>query len=576
MIMQTNKHFVRKKQLEALYQNVPTIVLFGIFGTTVAAITLLFEFAMAPILLWVGYMYCVSFIRWIFYKKLKKQGYEKKGIKFWLNLFLMFSFFTGLGAGYLTYYYFDPQNLVYTMFVFIAYTGFLSAGILSNSVYMPAFFSYSLPPTVLVLSGLFSHYESIPITMAMMVLFYYIILIGFARKANDVFRKNAVWDYERDSLVRQLRQQKETAEQAIKAKSHFFASASHDLRQPLHALGLFHDALRYRINEPENLEIMDKISSSTQALNDLLHGMLDISKLDASVVENSPKHINLLESLSLVNYEFNARAREKNLELAFDIDKDINIYLDPALFERVVRNLVDNAVKYTRKGFIFVTAEEFDDYVLLKVEDSGIGIPKDQLENVFAEFNQLDNPERDKKKGLGLGLSIVRRLCKLMKVEISLKSKVGKGSLISLKLPLGEAVQHKEIEVFRTLTAGVSEILVVEDDLAVLDGMTLLLEAFGFKVSKSENAEDALRMCYSNCPDLIIADYRLPGEMDGLVLINAVRDHHQERIPAILVTGDTAPDRIKSVDNADVVVLHKPVEADVLENTINDALQSHF
>ena len=572
--MKTNKKFVKKRQLEALYENVPSIVFFVIFGTTAAAITLLFEFAITPILLWASYMYMVSLVRWLFYNHLKKQGYKKRGVNFWLNVFLTFSFFTGSGAGFLTYYYFDPNNVIYTVFIFIAYTGFLSAGILSNSIYMPAFFAYSLPPTILVIFGLLSKYGSTSITLAVMVVLYYVILIGFARKSNDVFQKNAVWDYERDSLVRQFRQQKETAEQAIKAKSHFFASASHDLRQPLHALGLFHDALRYRIKDPENLEIMDKISGSTQALNELLHGMLDISKLDASVVENSPKHINLLESLNLVNYEFNARAREKNLDLAFDLDKDINIYLDPALFERVIRNLIDNAVKYTQRGFIFVTAEEFDDYILLKVEDSGIGIPEDQLENVFSEFNQLDNPERDKQKGLGLGLSIVRRLCKLMNVEITLKSKVGKGTTISLKLPLGGSVEHNEIEVSKTLTVGVLEVLVVDDDQAVLEGMTLLLETFGFKILKSKNTENALRMCRVNCPDLIITDYRLPGDMDGLDLIDAIRNHHQEHIPAILVTGDTAPDRIKNVDEADVIVLHKPVEADVLENTINDVLQS--
>lgn len=569
----TNKFFLRKKQLEALYGNVATIVFFIFFATAAVGGTLITEFSKTPVLLWAAYMCLVSIIRLMFARHLKKTGFEKRGLNFWLNIFLLFSALTGIGTGFLTYYFFDTNNLIYSVFVFVTYVGFLSAGILSNSVYMPAFFAYSLPPTLMVLVSLLLSDDSALSTLAIMVCFYYVVLIGFARKANKAFQENVKWDLERDTLVNELREQKETAEQAIKAKSNFFASASHDLRQPLHALGLFHDALRYRIQEPENLEILDKITHSTQALNELLHGMLDISKLDASVVENSPRDINLFESLSLVNQEFYARAKEKKLDLAFNISSDLNAFVDVSLFERVVRNLVDNAVKYTNKGFVYVTATQVDDSIVLRIEDSGIGIPSDQLENVFSEFNQLDNPERDKQKGLGLGLSIVRRLCKLMRIDISLHSVFGKGTSITLTLPVGEKVEDDEVETDRTLTRGNSDILVIEDDKAVLEGMQLLLETFGFSVATAVDAESAVSLSKRSIPDLIIADYRLPGELDGLVLIDSIREYHNKVIPAILVTGDTAPDRIKHVENADVVVLHKPVEPEVLENAINNALE---
>ena len=576
MAKQSLEQYTREKQLEALYENVPTIVTFVSLVSTAVAITLLFSFPVLPVLLWLAYMYANCLIRWFTVKYFKKEGYQKRGISFWMNVFLFFSVTTGLGTGVLVFNYFDPNNFVYSAFVFITYTGFLSAGILSNSMHMSAFFAYSLPPTILALISLFLHDDATMWTLAIMVGFYYVAIAGFAKNANRTFKENVSWHLEKDFMVDQLRKQKETAELAIKAKSHFFASASHDLRQPLHALGLFHDALRYRIEKPENLAIMDKISDSTNALNELLHGMLDISKLDASVVENTPADINLLESLRLVFSEFNERAFEKGLDLIFDLDADIHVFVDPALFERVVRNLVDNAIKYTDHGFVHLSVVEEDDCVILKINDSGIGIPDNQQENVFSEFNQLHNPERDKQKGLGLGLSIVRRLCDLMCVDIKLESQFGRGTAVFLCLPIGKEAKEIDVEQTQTLTQGSSNILIIEDDEAILEGMTLLLETFGFKVAKAISSKMALESSTRSRPDLIIADYRLPGELDGIKLIDAIRQHHEIFIPAILVTGDTAPERIKNVDDADVVVLHKPVEPEILENTIIEALDSHL
>lgn len=565
-------HYIKQKQVEALYENVPMIVRFICLVTTFVAITLSFEFETMPVFLWAGYMYANCLVRWLTARQFKKEGYEKRGITFWLCLFLLFSVTTGFGTGALIFNYFDANNFVYSVFVIVTYSGFLSAGILSNSMHMSAFFAYSLPPTILVFVRLLVDDDATLATLAIMIGLYYVALIGFARNANHIFKQNISWNLEKSFLVDELRQQKETAEQAIKAKSRFFASASHDLRQPLHALGLFHDALRYRIKKPENLEIMDKISNSTNALNELFHGMLDVSKLDASAVENEPKNINLLESLRLVYSEFNVRAREKSLDLIFDLNPDINIYVDPCLFERAVRNLVDNAVKYTEVGSIKLSTELRDEKVVLMIVDSGIGIPEGKQEEVFSEFSQIDNHERDKQKGLGLGLSIVQRLCKLMNVEVKLESELGQGTTIYLMLPAGLQVEDYEDEKTQTLIEGNSNILIVEDDKAIMEGMTLLLETFGFKVAKALTSERALKLSKQFKPDLIIADYRLPGKVDGLDLIDTIRKYHDMSIPAILVTGDTAPDRIKNIDNADVIVLYKPVEAEVLENTINDAL----
>ena len=561
-----------KRQVETLYRNLPSIVFFVCFATTAVAGTLIVKFPAPTLLFWAAYMYVVSLMRYIFAKQFKSTVLTEANLKFWLYWFLFFSILTGMGSGFLTYYYFSLDNIVYSVFVFLTYIGFLSAGALSNSIYLPAFFAYSLPPTIMSLLALLGNEDPAMSILAILVAIYYVVLLVFARNSNQAFIENALWDMERNSLVGELRQQKETAEQAIKAKSNFFAAASHDLRQPLHALGLFNDALRHRIHDPESTEILDKISSSTQALNELLHGMLDISRLDASVIENCPKNIHLLGSLNLVHQEFYERAYEKELKLIFNIDEEIYVNIDSTLCERVIRNLVDNAIKYTDHGFVKVTAEKLEGFVVLKIEDSGIGIPKDQLENVFTEFGQLANPERDKQKGLGLGLSIVRRLCKLMGVKIALSSTFGSGTAVSLWLPLGEQTENNEIDRVRTLTQGNSQVLVVEDDRAVMDGMKLFLETLGFYVSTAEDAQQAIHLSKKNIPDLIIADYRLPGDIDGLGLLDIIREYHDTYIPAILVTGETAPDTIQEIKSANVMVLHKPVESELLEDKINEVL----
>ena len=564
--------YTRVKQLESLYKQLPTIVIGTAMTVIVVSFALLFAFDAKPVLLWALYMLFLCTLRWFSGSQLKHEGVELRGVHFWLALFLFFSVLIGCGTGFLVYYFLDTNNFTYSVFVFVTYTGFLSAGILSNSCYMPAFFSYSLPPTLFVMFRLLIGDDSVYSILAIIVVFYYLAIIGFAKNANRIFMDNINWNRERDVLVDELRQQKEMAENAVKAKSNFLASASHDLRQPLHALGLFYDALRYRIKDPEQLEIMDKISTSTQALNDLLHSMLDISKLDASVVENNPRNIHLSEFMSPIYSEFSVRAKDKGIDLKMKIDDSLYVHADMMLFERVIRNLIDNAVKYTEKGNVDVVAYRTNANVDICISDTGIGIPEDQLENVFSEFNQLGNPERDKQKGLGLGLSIVKRLCELMDLEIDLQSVEGKGSKVVITAPAGGSTLEISNSDSESISTSDSTVLIIEDDMAILEGMSLLLETFGFSVLKAVTSKQAIRASSEARPDLIIADYRLPGKEDGLELIDAVRAYHQEYIPAILVTGDTAPDRIKITESADVIVLHKPVDPIVLEETIEKVL----
>jgi signal transduction histidine kinase/CheY-like chemotaxis protein len=562
------------QQIKSLYEQLPTIVTGLSFAIVMVTILLLTRFPAQAVLPFTAYMLCMCAIRLFTGMQLKREGYESRGVNFWLWLFVVLSAMTSAGIGSLVYNFFNVNDFVFSIFALVSFIAFLSAGILFNSCFMPAFIGFSLPATLIALSRLMSEREESLTTLSIIVMVYFIIILAFSIKANYRFMERVQWNDERESLVDELRQQKEAAEQAVESKSKFLASASHDLRQPLHAIGLFLDILRHQTTEQKNLETLDKVSASTQALNELLHSMLDISKLDANVVENNPENIHLTSFLEPIYTEFSVRAKEKNLSFSMRIDESLYVCADSILFERVVRNLIDNAIKFTKKGSVDIFAYRLTDSIDLSIIDTGIGIPDDQLENVFFEFNQLANPERDKRKGLGLGLSIVKRLCELMNVDIELQSEERSGTEITLNVPVGSEKVEASVSFSDPLSKRESSVvLVIEDDVAVLDGMSSLLTIFGFEVLKAITSKQAMRASSEVKPDLIIADYRLPSDEDGLELIDAIRAYHLECIPAILVTGDTAPDRIKITESADVIVLHKPVDPAVLEDTIEKALQ---
>jgi signal transduction histidine kinase/CheY-like chemotaxis protein len=569
------REYIFHQQVKTLYSQIPIIVA-GVGAISIAMLLSLAPgYELSKLIIWTAYMWTLCAIRLITLSQYRKQDEEILNPKKWLHIFLFFSTLNGIGTGLLVFVFFDTTQTVYCILVLLTYISYIAAGITSNGSHMAALIAYSLPATLLVLVRLILEDDQAYSILAVIITLYYLAIIGFGRNTNKTFVNGIKWRHERNTVIEELRAQKETAENAVYAKSRFLASASHDLRQPLHALGLFNDALRSRLTDPKSLDIMDKISSSTLALNELLHGMLDISKLDANVIENNPSSIDVNKHLKPIYHEFSARAREKHLNLNLKVEPNLSIFVDEFLFERVIRNLVDNAVKYTDAGEVKISAKLIDDTsVEIKITDTGIGIPENEIKDVFLEFTQLNNPERDKQKGLGLGLSIVKRLCQIMNIDMEFNSIEGHGTEIILDFPVGKApTKAVDSTPENDFDHPQKTVLVVEDDPNILDGMALLLESFGFKAIKAACANQAMSLAHARKPDLIIADLRLPGETDGLEIIGAVRSIHNTQIPAILVTGDTAPEQIRTTSDSDVLVLHKPVETSALKQMIEVALK---
>jgi len=398
-------------------------------------------------------------------------------------------------------------------------------------------------------------------------------LVGFVHDITEMVRNEEA-----------LRTAKDEAERANLAKSRFLAAASHDLRQPLQALAMFVAALGDSVRRKGAMEthkqnrLIGNIENSIEALAGLLNSLLDISRLDAGIMEPVKRPFPVSQTLEWVRNTFREEAKQKGIDLVV-VPSAAVIETDPTLLQRIVGNLVSNAVRYTPTGKILVGCRRRGADLRLEVWDTGGGIPDDKMDLIFQEFQQLDNPGRQREHGLGLGLSIVQRVADLLDHPLDAKSWVGKGSVFSVVVPAcadiaSEPDAHPRHSTTPQKNSLTPNILVVDDDPAVLDGMTALMDAWSFDVLAAESSEDALRLCRERkAPlDLIIADYRLQDELTGADTINKINHELGWSIPGIIITGDTAPERLQEVATSGFALLHKPVQPDVLKKLIGETL----
>ncbi|HEY6511860.1 MAG TPA: hybrid sensor histidine kinase/response regulator [Burkholderiaceae bacterium] len=361
------------------------------------------------------------------------------------------------------------------------------------------------------------------------------------------------------------------AEAANRAKTQFFAAASHDLRQPLHALGLFAEALRQKTHDDETMQLINSINSSVDALDGLFSELLDITKIDTGGVEARPTDFQLDEVFRKIKLHFEPIAFEKGLLLKVR-GGHRHAYADPLLVERIVRNLTVNAIRYTNDGGVLVCARSRGPKLLIQVWDTGVGIKEVDRERVFEEFVQLHDADAssmpNQRKGLGLGLSIVRRLSGLMNAPLTLRSSSGRGTVFTLEVPQGRARPAAQVPVRSSAPLGVTLdrrlVVMIEDDPAVKSGLEVLLKSWGASVISF----DSLQACQQWAqaaepamlkPDLIIADYRLESGHTGIEAIRALRAMLAQPIPAIVVTGSVLSSHEREAGEHDFHLLLKPV-----------------
>jgi signal transduction histidine kinase len=358
------------------------------------------------------------------------------------------------------------------------------------------------------------------------------------------------------------------AEAAGRAKTRFLASASHDLRQPIHALSLFSAALGMRNLDDRSSQIVTSIQTSVEALSRELDGLLDISKLDAGIVTVRRTHFCLASLLLRMRQEFFAVAYTRGIDIILECPERAMAHTDSALLERVLRNLISNAIHHNQQCTLTLRIVSVARGWQLIVMDSGCGIDPAEQHNIFEEFYQLENPERDRSKGLGLGLAIVRRLSDLLDIHMEFVSAPGVGTQFKFTLPASDA-ETQPGEAIAAVNRSIASlvVLVVDDETTVRDGMQTLLESFGCIVSTADSSESAISAATAKKPDIALVDYRLREQDDGLLLIERLRRLFPG-LPTIIVSGDTAPDRLLEVNKAGIPVLTKPVLSDSLKEAI--------
>jgi len=383
---------------------------------------------------------------------------------------------------------------------------------------------------------------------------------------------------ERILLQHELYAQNKAVETANQSKSQFLASASHDLRQPLQALGFYIVMLSDFLREPKKKALFDKTLKAYQALENLLNQLLNISKLNANLVEVNELDFSVKALFETLQNDYELQAADKNLKIEFSTS-DHYVYSDTVCVERVLRNLIENSLRYTESGRIVVKCVQVGEDLRFSVEDTGVGIEAEHLEKIFDEFYQVKNPERDRSKGFGLGLYAVSKLATLLGSKIVVSSMVGRGSEFSLILPLGK----KPIELdYIKPKASQNEnflyekvIMLIDDDEVVLDSISRLFLSWQCLVLTASSYHEAIKLIEVEEiePDFLVVDYRLPNHKNGVELVGDLRSLLDSHVPALILTGDTGTESLNELKRSGIGFLNKPADPKLLKNKVVSILE---
>jgi two-component system, chemotaxis family, CheB/CheR fusion protein len=382
---------------------------------------------------------------------------------------------------------------------------------------------------------------------------------------------------ERKHAAEALEAAKRQAEQANLGKSRFLAAASHDLRQPLQTISLLHEILAKKLKDETTLRLVGRLDETVSTMSSMLDTLLDINQLEAGIVRREMVDFPINAVLEQLRTQFSLHAAAHRLGWRV-VPSSLSVRSDPRLLEQMIRNLLSNAVKYTNKGKILLGCRRRGNKLRIEVWDTGIGVPEEQLQAIFEEFHQLDNPARERSKGLGLGLTIVERLADLLGHTVDVRSRPGKGSVFAVEVPLGRDAPPWRPRLDRTEAQESAPqsgaILVVEDDPSVREMLALLLEGEGHRTTTAEDGRKALELAARGAirPDLIVADYNLPKGLNGLQVVAGLRETLGHKVPAVILTGDISTDTLREIAHGGHLHLNKPVKAKELIGLIQRCL----
>ncbi|TAJ77953.1 MAG: hybrid sensor histidine kinase/response regulator [Gallionellaceae bacterium] len=515
----------------------------------------------SALLAWLGVLLLIHFAEMGTWWKYRSLADTVEQCRMWS---LGFKMFAGAIAGMwaVAALCFFPTDLAYQALFICVILGLSAGAVTMNPLYPPA--PYLFLPIVLLPTVFRVAYENDAVhwVVAAMLALFSVVVMNSGRQLSRAFLTSLRQRYENLSLVEQLFREKSRAESASREKSRFLATASHDLRQPLQALMLFSDALQDVAQEKEAKHLAGQIGKSVNALVEMFDELLDVSRLEAGIVEARWQNFELHPLLDRLYVDLAPLAQAKGL--GFDMPSGEGVvYSDPFLLDRILRNLISNAIRYTDYGSVVIACTPIAGGFRFAVIDTGIGISPEALPHIFEEYYQVDNQHRDRRKGLGLGLAIVRRVENLLGCKVEVKSEPGQGSEFSFVVRRGNTEQLAQPFVITYSRYDLRGVVValVEDDPDIREMLAGLMADWGCRVFGGEHAEDVMRELdvAGLRPDLLVCDYRLPHGMTAVHVIARVRELWGDGVPPLVLTGDTAPEALRDIHSSGAILLHKPI-----------------
>ena len=566
------KQQIQAEQIRILYRQLPIAIVPAMLAAGLLAYMMWGQVPESAIVTWillviVSYSTAPTLLYW-FYRRSKPNDSQ---MAVWGRRFAVIAVISTSCWGSGGFLLHVPGSEIYQLLL-LSFIGTGAAAVMATTAsYSPGFYAGVLPMLLPVASRTAMEGELFHIAAAGLLIMYLGILVFFHKNVHGSLLKALNLQLENMDLANILEKKNKQLEQTSRMKSQFLAAASHDLRQPLHAQALFLAELQARIRDPKSKTILGFLKNSMDGMRELFNALLDMSKLDAGIIKPSLETFPASYLLNKLNSEFQPQMHRRGI--AFRVAPcQYSVHSDPALLERILRNLLSNALRYTTSGAVFMGCRRRGKRLRIEIRDSGVGIPFEQQDTIFKEFYQLDNPERDKEKGLGLGLAIVKRLSCLLDHPVHLSSLPGMGSTFAIDVVLSDKTEaHKNLETTRAQTENRlngTAVLVIEDDVIVRQAMLGLLRDWGCKPIVVSSAQEALNTSIQP-PQIIIADYRLRNGKTGIEAINTIQHHYQTAVPAILITGDTAPECMREAEASGYRLLYKPVQPSQLLALLN-------
>jgi signal transduction histidine kinase len=530
---------------------------------------------------WLGSIYMLALARFFLWRRYSQVNPPPEDSARWGRYTTIACGLSGLVWGIGNIVVYPPGQLEFQyilLFVAIGSAMASYAGLVTN---MPVFYAFMYPLLLPTAVAFTLEPDAIHLTLAGLILLFLGVSTRLAQNLHRAYSESLGLRFQNLELIEQLQREKAAAEEANVAKSRFLAAASHDLRQPMHALGLFVQTLEdANLPESERATLVN-VRRSVDAMEELFNALLDVSRLDAGVVSAHVITTPLAPMLERIRQQFEPLAWAKGLTFRVR-PSAAYIRTDPVLLERILRNLVSNAVNHTRVGGVLLGVRRRGEQWSVEIWDSGPGIAVKQQREIFREFYQLRNPERDRSKGLGLGLAIVERLSVLLQHPVDLASQVDRGSVFRVRVPSGRS-EEAPLQDRRTMLgdmAGFNDelVCVIDDEQAVREGMKSMLHAWSCDVLVAGSGAELLQklVTLKRVPDLIISDYRLREEENGIQVIENLREEYNVTIPALLVTGDTGPERLRDAEASGLPILHKPVNPARLRILMSSVLRKRL